>query len=220
MLLFLSQSCTTISQSRFFLMCQGFYFHSCLQLRTWGFNENTCYCEIGDLKFWKSKSVMLSEGGCPLKCLCQGLEKGQGLTVFMSCKVAAQCGSTVWHSLGFSGMGWNAKCKQEHNGLGLSESWCGGLQVGWGLQLLLLPGEGSWGSGAVQGWAPMGCMLGITAHTLSSKPDTLEDWGIGGIPYFWWANLLQWQVDKCSVEFHQLVFQRTTLQCKCNVFIL
>lgn len=79
---------------------------------------------------------------------------------------------------------------------------------------------GQLGLGALQGWAPVGCTLGIAACTLNSKSGTSDDRGIDGIPYFWRANLLQWQGNKCSVEFHQLFFQRAALQCKCNVFIL
>lgn len=55
---------------------------------------------------------MLNDGGCPLKCLCQGVERGLGLTVFVSCKVAARCGSE-WSEWGFqewAGMQTGTEC--------------------------------------------------------------------------------------------------------------
>lgn len=53
----------------------------------------------------------------------------QGERARPHCVCVLQRGSTVWQLMGFSGMGWNANCKQEKNGLGLSEYCCGGLQV-------------------------------------------------------------------------------------------
>lgn len=115
-----------------------------------------------------------------------------------------------------------AACKHGQNGFVQSKAWCQGLSVGYRSWLLLLPGEDN------QSLVPLGAgqevrswglhMLGIAAFKL--KPSILDDRAIYGIHYFWRANSSQWEGSKCSVEFHELAFQRTVRQCRCNFFIL